>query len=62
MAKRLRKWLQKRLNKSKIFYPEDYGFVDGDSGGGGGDIPGNAMLWDDGSAMLWDDGSYMTWD
>lgn len=32
MAKKLRKWLQKRLNKTKIFYDEDYGFGSSQSG------------------------------
>src|SRR4029079_10541165 len=34
MAKRLRKWLQKRVRKSKIFFDSDYG-INTDSGGGG---------------------------
>lgn len=31
MAKRLRPWLQKRLHKSKIFYPSDYGTINSGS-------------------------------
>lgn len=32
MAKKLRHWLQKRLNKTKIFYPEDYGTLSSSQG------------------------------
>ncbi len=30
--------------------------------GGGGGVPANALLWDDGTPVLWDDGSYVLWE
>lgn len=29
--------------------------------GGGGGIPSNALLWDNGTPILWDDGTYILW-
>lgn len=32
------------------------------SSNGGGSVPSNALLWDDGTPVLWDDGSYVLWE
>lgn len=49
MAKKLRKWLQKRLNKTKIFYPSDYSSYYSSSQGGV-TVDGDVLYYDDGVA------------